>query len=184
MKIFNNSFDVVGKKNYELALKKAIKYALKNSDFYKRKLKSFKNMKFNIKEFEKIPFTTKKDLLDDQKKYSPFGSNLSVDISKIQRVHRTSGTTDRPLILALTKNDVKLMTETGSVCSKISGLKKKDVVVHCLNYCMWMGGLTDHMSLEKSGAAVVPYGVGNSKQLIETILKQNAGVSSVLLSNG
>mgnify|MGYP001187930479 CR=1 FL=1 len=178
MKKFNNSFDVIGKKNYEVALKKAIKSAIKDSGFYKRKLKNFKNTKFNIKEFEKIPFTTKKDLLDDQKKYSPFGSNLSVDISQIQRVHRTSGTTDRPLILALTKNDIKLMTETGSICSKISGLQKEDIVVHCLNYCMWMGGLTDHMSLEKAGAAVIPYGVGNSKQLIETILNIKASTIS------
>ena len=61
------------------------------------------------------------------------------------------------------------MAETGSTCSKISGLKSNDIVFHCLNYCMWMGGLTDHLSLEKSGAAVIPYGVGNSKQLIESI---------------
>ena len=178
MKKFNNSFDINGKANYELALKKKIKSVINQSSFYKRKLKYFKNIKFNIKEFEKIPFTTKKELLEDQKKYPPFGSNLSVKASKIQRIHRTSGTTDKPLILALTKKDVKLMAETGSICSKISGLKPKDVVIHCLNYCMWMGGLTDHMSLEESGAAVVPYGVGNSKQLIETILNIKANTIS------
>ena len=101
---------------------------------------------------------------------------MSVNNSKIQRVHRTSGTTNKPLILALTKNDIKLMTDTGSICAKLSGLKANDTVVHCLNYCMWMGGLTDHLSLEKAGASVIPYGVGNSKQLIETILntKSNA----------
>ncbi len=170
MKKFNNSFDIVGKKNYGIDLKRSLKSAFKNSKFYKNKLKKYKDIKLNAKEFEKIPFTTKKELLNDQKLNPPFGDNLSVNVSKIQRVHRTSGTTDRPLILALTKNDVELMTETGSTCSKISGLKEKDTVVHCLNYCMWMGGLTDHMSLEKSGAAVIPYGVGNSKQLIETIL--------------
>ena len=35
---------------------------------------------------------------------------------------------------------------------------------------MWIGGYTDHQSLEKTGAAVIPYGVGNSKNLIEAIL--------------
>ena len=69
------------------------------------------------------------------------------------------------------------MAETGSTCSKISGLKSSDIVFHCLNYCMWMGGLTDHLSLEKSGAAVIPYGVGNSKQLIESI--QNIKASTI-----
>ncbi len=178
MKKFNNSFDIVGKKNYELALKRSFKSILKRSNYYKKKLKKYKNIKFNAQEFEKIPFTTKKELLNDQKLNSPFGDNLSVNANNIQRVHRTSGTTDRPLILALTKSDINLMTETGSICSKISGLKEKDIVVHCLNYCMWMGGLTDHMSLEKSGAAVIPYGVGNSKQLIETILNLKANTIS------
>ena len=178
MKKFNNSFDNIGRINYKLFLKNSFKNTIKNSSFYKKKLKKFKNIKFSIKEFEKIPFTTKKELLDDQKKYPPYGSNLTIDINKIQRVHRTSGTSDKPLILALTKNDIDRMEKTGSICSEISGLKSKDIVVHCLNYCMWMGGLTDHLSLEKSGAAVVPYGVGNSKQLIETILNIKASVLS------
>lgn len=178
MKKFNNSFDNIGRINYKLFLKNSFKNTIKNSSFYKKKLKKFKNIKFSINEFEKIPFTTKKELLDDQKKYPPYGSNLTIDINKIQRVHRTSGTSDKPLILALTKNDIDRMEKTGSICSEISGLKSKDIVVHCLNYCMWMGGLTDHLSLEKSGAAVVPYGVGNSKQLIETILNIKASVLS------
>lgn len=177
-KIFNSSFDNIGKKNYITDLKKALNYSLKHSNFYKKKFSGLKLGKFDLKEFEKIPFTTKKELLEDQKINPPFGSNLSVDNSKIQRVHRTSGTTNKPLILALTKNDIKLMTETGSVCAKISGLKVNDTVVHCLNYCMWMGGLTDHLSLEKAGAAVIPFGVGNSKQLIETILNTKASTIS------
>ncbi len=177
MRKFNNNFDINGNFNYGPTLNKKIKNVLKKSKFYKNKLKKFKNKKINSEIFDKIPFTTKKELLDDQKKYPPFGSNLTVEKKNIQRIHRTSGTSNKPLILALTKNDLKLMAETGSTCSKISGLKSNDIVFHCLNYCMWMGGLTDHLSLEKSGAAVIPYGVGNSKQLIESI--QNIKASTI-----
>ncbi len=177
MRKFNNNFDINGNFNYGSTLNKKIKNVLKKSKFYKNKLKKFKNKKINSEIFDKIPFTTKKELLDDQKKYPPFGSNLTVEKKNIQRIHRTSGTSNKPLILALTKNDLKLMAETGSTCSKISGLKSNDIVFHCLNYCMWMGGLTDHLSLEKSGAAVIPYGVGNSKQLIESI--QNIKASTI-----
>jgi len=35
---------------------------------------------------------------------------------------------------------------------------------------MWSGGYTDHQSLEATGAAVVPYGVGESRNLIENML--------------
>ena len=177
MRKFNNNFDINGNFNYGPTLSNKIKNVLKKSKFYKNKLKKFKNKKINSEIFDKIPFTTKKELLDDQKKHPPFGSNLTVEKKNIQRIHRTSGTSNKPLILALTKNDLKLMAETGSTCSKISGLKSNDIVFHCLNYCMWMGGLTDHLSLEKSGAAVIPYGVGNSKQLIESI--QNIKASTI-----
>lgn len=177
MRKFNNNFDINGNFNYGPTLNNKIKNILKKSKFYKNKLKKFKNKKINSEIFDKIPFTTKKELLDDQKKHPPFGSNLTVEKKNIQRIHRTSGTSNKPLILALTKNDLKLMAETGSTCSKISGLKSNDIVFHCLNYCMWMGGLTDHLSLEKSGAAVIPYGVGNSKQLIESI--QNIKASTI-----
>jgi phenylacetate-CoA ligase len=43
-------------------------------------------------------------------------------------------------------------------------------VVHCLNYAGWTGGYTDHQSLEKAGACVLPWGVGNTEQLISMIL--------------
>ena len=169
MTSFNDSFDIVGKKNYETLVLRSIENILNKSNFYKKKLINHKKIN-NYSDFTKIPFTTKKELLNDQEKYPPFGSNLCVNQNEILRVHRTSGTTNKPLILALSKNDAKLMAENGAFCSKIAGLKSDDFVVHCLNYCMWMGGFTDHLSIEESGAAVIPFGVGNSKQLIETIV--------------
>jgi phenylacetate-CoA ligase len=51
------------------------------------------------------------------------------------------------------------------------------VVVHCLNYQMWMGGLTDHMTLERTGALVVPFGVGNTELLVRTI--QEVGITAI-----
>ena len=51
------------------------------------------------------------------------------------------------------------------------------MVVHCLNYQMWMGGLTDHMTLERTGALVVPFGVGNTELLVRTI--QEVGITAI-----
>jgi phenylacetate-CoA ligase len=49
--------------------------------------------------------------------------------------------------------------------------------VHCLNYQMWMGGLTDHMTLERTGATVVPFGVGSTELLVRTILE--TGITAI-----
>jgi phenylacetate-CoA ligase len=42
---------------------------------------------------------------------------------------------------------------------------------------MWMGGLTDHMTLERTGALVVPFGVGNTELLVRTI--QEVGITAI-----
>jgi phenylacetate-CoA ligase len=42
---------------------------------------------------------------------------------------------------------------------------------------MWMGGLTDHLTLEATGALVIPFGVGNTDLLIRTI--REVGVTAI-----
>jgi len=150
-------------------LKSQIDYVYNYSLFYRNKSKyiSTESKNFNLSAF---PFTTKSELLQDQLINPPYGSNLCVDLKSVQRIHKTSGTTNNPLILALTLNDIKNTVKVGSKCFNLAGLKKEDIVVHCLNYNMWAGGYTDHHSLEASGAAVIPFGVGNTNKLIETIL--------------
>jgi phenylacetate-CoA ligase len=93
-----------------------------------------------------------------------------VSDDQITRIHKTSGTTCKPLLLALTTEDIRNTVRAGSACFSLAGLQKEHTVIHCLNYNMWMGGYTDHQSLEEAGAAVIPFGVGHTKELIETIL--------------
>ena len=124
-----------------------------------------------------LPYTTKKDLLNDQANYAPFGSNICVDLNEVSRIHKTSGTTQKPLIIILTKSDLENSIRAGGIAFQAAGLKPDDIVAHCLNYCMWSGGLTDHQCLEATGASVVPYGVGNSTELIEMII--SLGVTAI-----
>jgi len=49
--------------------------------------------------------------------------------------------------------------------------------VHCLNYRLWMGGFSDHTTLEATGAAVVPFGVGETQLLVRTI--QELGITAI-----
>jgi phenylacetate-CoA ligase len=119
--------------------------------------------------FFELPFLRKKDLIEDQKKYPPFGSGVTNYINQVKRIHRTSGTADVPLLLALTDNDIKNVIATGKKAFIMAGISENDVVINCMNYCMWMGGFMDHQSLEATGAAVIPYGVGNTENLIQII---------------
>jgi phenylacetate-CoA ligase len=146
-----------------------IGYVMQHSPFYREKFRNASPEEL-CGNFETIPFTEKNEVLSDQSVFPPFGSNLCVDRSLISRVHRTSGTTARPIFIGLTAKDIETTVRAGGRCFWSAGLRPGDTVVHCLNYCLWMGGFTDHQSLEATGATVVPYGVGNTVNLIQTIL--------------
>jgi phenylacetate-CoA ligase len=116
-----------------------------------------------------LPFTEKSEVIVDQNSHPPFGENLAVDPAALRRVHRTSGHSGRPVYVAYTLEDIAMTLEAGARSFWCAGVRPGDVVIHCLNYCLWTGGLTDHHILEYTGACVVPYGVGNSRNLVDTI---------------
>jgi phenylacetate-CoA ligase len=79
--------------------------------------------------------------------------------------------------LGLSRRDSEITEIVGGRCQTAAGLGPGHTVVHCLNYQMWMGGLTDHMTLERTGATVVPFGVGGSELLIRTI--REIGINAI-----
>jgi phenylacetate-CoA ligase len=48
-------------------------------------------------DFQRLPCSTKRDLVDDQAAHPPFGTNLTYPLERYVRVHQTSGTTGTPL---------------------------------------------------------------------------------------
>ncbi len=143
-------------------------HVMAHSAFYQKK---FANVEYisNRSELAELPFTEKDELRASQEAHPPFGDYLAVSADEISRVHKTSGTTGRPLYIALTRRDIENTHECGARAYISAGLTRGDRVVHCLNYQMWAGGLTDHLSLERAGATVIPFGVGNTHALLRTI---------------
>ncbi|MDA3918028.1 MAG: phenylacetate--CoA ligase family protein [Deltaproteobacteria bacterium] len=169
------------KKMEKSLLLKQIEYVYEHSKMYKDKFAKAgiaKDRIKDVKDLALLPFTTKKDLRDSQKKLKPFGDFLATASAKVNRVHRTSGTTGSFIYTALTKQDLDQTHNCGARAFWAAGLRPHHRVVHCLNYCMWMGGYTDHANLETTGATVIPFGVGNSKQLIQIIKDTGINVIS------
>lgn len=88
----------------------------------------------------------------------------------INLVIRTSGSSGNPLSIAMNSVDFEWITDVGAKCYINAGVKPGMKIIHCLNFQMWAGGFVDCTSLMKAGAAVFPYGVGNTKELINTIM--------------
>lgn len=124
-----------------------------------------------------LPLVDKEMLRQSQGDHPPFGDYLACDAAVVARVHRTSGTTGTAMNLALSARDARETAVVGARAQAASGLGPGHRVVHCLNYRLWMGGFTDHTTLEATGATVVPFGVGDTQLLVRTILE--LGISAI-----
>lgn len=153
-------------------------YLAANSAFYREKFGNALDREFELDALQDLPLTDKEELRVSQEKSYPFGGYLACPEDKVIRIHRTSGTTGRALILANSRADARIIAQQGARGMWASGLRPGDRVVHCLNYQMWTGGVTDHLTLEETGATVLPFGVGNTKRLIEVIRELGINVIS------
>jgi phenylacetate-CoA ligase len=124
-----------------------------------------------------LPLVDKEMLRESQRAHPPFGDYLAAPAERIARIHRTSGTTGTAMNLALSARDAQETAVVGARAQAASGLGPGHRVVHCLNYRLWMGGYTDHATLEATGAAVVPFGVGDTELLIRTI--RELGITAI-----
>lgn len=130
-----------------------------------------------LEDIAALPLIDKEMLRESQRASPPFGDYLAAEATKIARIHRTSGTTGTAMNLALSAKDAHEVAIVGARAQSAAGLGPRHRVVHCLNYRMWMGGFTDHTTLEATGAAVIPFGVGETRLLIRTI--RELGVTAI-----
>jgi phenylacetate-CoA ligase len=121
------------------------------------------------RELTQLPFTTKEELRAAQAADPPFGAHLCAPRESLVRIHVTSGTTGEPVAIGLTARDHAANSVLGGAAFAIAGVRRDDVIAHCLNYALYAGGVADHMALEASGGTVVPVGVGQSARLLDLI---------------
>jgi len=124
-----------------------------------------------------LPLIDKEMLRQSQREEPPFGDYLAANPKHVARLHRTSGTTGTAMNLALSARDAHETAVVGARAQAASGLGPGHRVVHCLNYRLWMGGFTDHTTLEATGATVVPFGVGEPRLLVSTI--RELGITAI-----
>ena len=151
-------------------------YVADRSSFYQA-LWQGRQPPLNLRDLSELPLSSKAELRLSQAQTPPFGDYLAANRATVTRLHRTSGTTGQAMNLALSARDCQITQTVGGRAQRLAGLSADHSVVHCLNYRMWMGGVTDHLTLEQTGAMVVPFGVGSTELLIRTILE--TGINAI-----
>lgn len=145
-----------------------------HSDFYRTKFSATTGRTVGLEALQELPLTDKEEIKVAQERNPPYGDYVACALDRIVRIHQTSGTTGRALVVGFSASDARMVARLGGRALFAAGLRPGDRVVHCLNYNLWTGGLTDHLCLEETGATVIPFGVGHTERLIETILSLGA----------
>ena len=128
----------------------------------------------SLDDIRRLPFTTKEDLRSNY----PFGL-FAVPQKEIVRVHASSGTTGRPVVVGYTNNDLTTWTDLTARMVTLAGVNSEDVAQIAFNYGLFTGGFGLHYGLERAGAMVVPVSGGNTERQI--MLMQDFG-TTVLIS--
>lgn len=125
-----------------------------------------------LKDIALLPFFKKIDLRDTY----PFGL-FAVPQSEIVRLHASSGTTGKPIVVAYTQQDLDIWSEVMGRALAGTGLTRNDIIQVAYGYGLFTGGLGAHAGVEKIGATVVPASVGNTQR--QVMLMRDFGVNGI-----
>ncbi|NJD03017.1 MAG: phenylacetate--CoA ligase [Ruminiclostridium sp.] len=178
--IWNRDIECMNRQEIEAlqlsSLKQSAGRAYSSVPFYKKKMDEAGLRPEHIqklKDIEKLQFTVKTDLRDNYP-YDLF----AVPMKKIIRLHASSGTTGKPIVVGYTKNDLENWSECVARLIVAAGGNDEDIAQVVFGYGLFTGGFGLHYGLEKVGITVVPASSGNSER--QMMLMQDFGSTIIV----
>ncbi|SCM73893.1 phenylacetate--CoA ligase [Desulfovibrio sp. 86] len=113
----------------------------------------------SLADLKLLPFTEKQDL----RNYYPFGL-FAVPRDHIVRLHASSGTTGKAVVVGYTARDLENWAELMARSMSAAGVTRSDVVHVAYGYGLFTGGLGAHYGAERIGATVVPASGGATRR--------------------
>ncbi len=160
-----------------MRLKKAMRYAYDHMAVYRVKCVAKGVHPDDIKELSdlaRFPFTTKQDLRDNY----PFGM-FAVPVKQLSRVHASSGTTGKPILVGYTRNDIDLWSNLVARTIYAAGGRPGDMVHVAYNYGLFTGGIGSHYGAERLGCTVIPASGGQTERQAQIIADLNPNIIMV-----
>jgi len=179
--IWNPEYETMERASlHELQLRRlqtTVAWVYERVPYYRDQLEALGTKPRDIKTLEdvrKLPFTDKSALRDTY----PFGM-FALPLEEIVRVHSSSGTTGKPIVVGYSKGDINTWSELTARVAAAAGVHRGDRVQMAFLYSMFTGGWGMHYGIERIGASVVPAGSGNTERHI--MMMQDFG-TTVLVS--
>ncbi|ENO89337.1 phenylacetate--CoA ligase PaaK [Thauera linaloolentis] len=119
----------------------------------------------SLADLARFPFMTKADLRDNY----PFGL-FAVPRDKVARLHASSGTTGKSVVVGYTRNDIDNWAEVVARSLRAAGVRAGDMVHNAYGYGMFTGGLGAHYGIERAGCTAVPMSGGQTEKQVQQIM--------------
>ena len=136
----------------------------KNVTYYRKKFDESGIIPEDIRmlsDLTKLPFTAKEDLRVNY----PYGM-FAVPLREVVRIHSSSGTTSKPIVVGYTKNDIRIWSNLVARFMTAAGVTHDDLVQIAFSYGLFTGAFGLHYGAEVIGASVIPMGTGNTEKQI------------------
>lgn len=134
---------------------------LPGNRFYSRKLSSA-GVTFDVASLEdfsrRFPFTSKQELVEDQREHPPFGTNLTYPLERYTRFHQTSGTSGDPLRWLDTPESWDSMVSDWMKIFAASGARPGDRVFFAFSFGPFIGFWLAFEAASRLGCLCVPGG--------------------------
>ena len=157
---------IVALQNERLAA--TVKRVYENVPYYRQKMEALNVTPDDIQTIEdlhKLPFSYKQDLRDTY----PYGL-FAVPMKDVVRLHASSGTTGKQIVVGYTKHDMEIWDECVARALTAAGCTDEDIVHVSYGYGLFTGGLGADGGAKRIGATAIPVSSGNTQRQV-TILK-------------
>jgi phenylacetate-CoA ligase len=155
-------------------LRAGLDAVLRGNEFYRRRLTSVRGWD----DFERLPFTTKDELLADQAGAAPFGTNLTYPLERYVRLHQTSGSSgDQPLRWLDTEESwgwwLRIWADH---VYPAAGVTSEDRIFFSFSFGPFIGFWSAFGGAERLGAMVISGGAMTTEQRIRNLRDVGATV--------
>jgi len=117
-----------------------------------------------LSDLAKFPFTVKTDLRDNY----PFNM-FAVPREQLVRVHASSGTTGKPIVVGYTRADIATWSTVMARSIRAAGGRTGMIIHNAYGYGLFTGGLGVHYGAEQLGCTVVPISGGMTERQVQLI---------------
>ncbi len=148
-------------------MKWSLNHAYKNVPLYRKKFDDLGVHPSDFKELadlSKYPFTVKNDLRDTY----PFGM-FAVPMDQVRRIHGSSGTTGKPIVVGYTQNDLNMWADVVARSIRAGGGRHGMMLHNAYGYGLFTGGLGLHAGAERLGCTVIPMSGGQTERQVQLI---------------